>query len=234
MIWSLCETSQRFLFLKVIHLGVFPPLSPRQMSHIKSLCVYVCLSVCCGLLNGHSRWWKAPRQASVGLEHTPSGKPQHLLYQPMTAWPCRLLAPFLCLSVSPPPVFLSKEADPLNFLTNFRCPGSAVKGLFLCRKIKCICSLFSSHHCFGTGDIPTLPPVLSQSYQYSSRVAAVHRFHSIPWYQNWLFSYHTHVLIYGIESNISSSYQGSNLFGLWNCKRKKVFCFHSFVGHCNC
>lgn len=105
MIWSLCETSQHFLFLKVIHLGVFPPLSPRQMSHIKSLCVYVCLSVCCGLLNGHSRWWKAPRQAGVGLEHTPSGKPQHLLYQPMTAWPCRLLAPFLCLSVPPPPRF---------------------------------------------------------------------------------------------------------------------------------
>lgn len=59
--------------------------------------------VCCGLLNGQSRWWWAPWQASAGLEHTPSGKPQPLLYQPMTAWPSHghLLTPSLCLSVSP-------------------------------------------------------------------------------------------------------------------------------------
>ena len=109
--------------------------------------VFVCVSeeVCCGLLNGHSRWWQAPRQASAGLEHTPSGKSQPLLYQPMTAWPrdSHLLTPFLCLSACLSLslfFFLSKEVDPLNFLTNFRCPGSAVKGLSLCGKMRFICS----------------------------------------------------------------------------------------------
>lgn len=49
-------------FFKVIHKGVFLPLSPRQMSQMRifvcmceSLQVCVSEEVCLGLLNGHSR-----------------------------------------------------------------------------------------------------------------------------------------------------------------------------------
>lgn len=110
----------------------------RQEYLCKCLWVWMSEEVCCGLLNGHSRRWQAPKQAIAGLEHTPSGKPQPLLYQPTTAWPGHghLLIPFLCLSLS---LFFLWEVDPLNFLTNSRCPGSVVKGLFMCRKIKFIC-----------------------------------------------------------------------------------------------
>lgn len=119
------------------HLESFHPFHPYRCHAsrvFKCLRVRVCVSeeVCCGWLNGHSRRWQAPWLAIAGLEHTPSGKP--LLYQPTAAWlgHRHLLISFLWLSASLSLfIFLCQGVDPLTFLTNFRCPGSVMKGLFV-------------------------------------------------------------------------------------------------------